>query len=135
MVAGLLLGGFYAAVTLGVSVIFGLLDIANIAQPAFVLLGAYAAYAANAAVGLDPILTGLLLTPVFYGVGAVVMHFGLAPDGAVHSRTIAASIPAGPLADAVEKTLGQWRIEKSPGSAPDCRMPSSFHYSVRFVLR
>jgi branched-chain amino acid transport system permease protein len=72
VVAGLLLGGFYAAVTLGVSLIFGLLDIANIAQPAFLLLGAYAAYATNAAVGLDPILTGLLLTPLFYGVGAVV---------------------------------------------------------------
>jgi branched-chain amino acid transport system permease protein len=71
-VAGLLLGGFYAAVSLGVSLIFGLLDIANIAQPAFVILGAYAAYVFNSAVGLDPILVGLLLTPVFYGVGALV---------------------------------------------------------------
>ena len=70
--AGLLLGGFYAAVSLGVSLIFGLLDIANIAQPAFVILGAYAAYVFNSAVGLDPILVGLLLTPVFYGVGALV---------------------------------------------------------------
>ena len=72
VVAGLLLGGFYAAVSLGVSLIFGLLDIANIAQPAFVILGAYAAYVFNSAVGLDPILVGLLLTPVFYGVGALV---------------------------------------------------------------
>jgi branched-chain amino acid transport system permease protein len=72
VVAGLLLGGFYAAVSLGVSLIFGLLDIANIAQPAFVILGAYAAYVLNTAFGLDPILIGLLLTPVFYGLGAVV---------------------------------------------------------------
>jgi branched-chain amino acid transport system permease protein len=71
-VAGLLLGGFYAAVSLGVSLIFGLLDIANIAQPAFVILGAYVAYVLNSALGLDPILVGLLLTPVFYGVGALV---------------------------------------------------------------
>ena len=70
--AGLLLGGFYAAVSLGVSLIFGLLDIANIAQPAFLLLGAYATFAVNAAFGVDPILTGLLLTPLFYLVGAVV---------------------------------------------------------------
>lgn len=69
-----------------------------------------------------------------YGVGAVVMHFGLAPDGTVRSRTIAASIPQGPLADAVEKTLDQWRIERS-SAAPGCRMPSSFYFSVRFVLR
>jgi len=55
-----------------VSLIFGLLDIANIAQPAFVLLGSYAAYVMNNAYGFDPILTGLLFTPVFYGLGAVV---------------------------------------------------------------
>src|SRR5258705_5911532 len=72
MVAGLLLGGFYAAVSLGISLIFGLLDIANIAQPAFVILGAYGAYVMNSAYGLDPILTGVLFTPLFYLVGAAV---------------------------------------------------------------
>jgi branched-chain amino acid transport system permease protein len=72
VVAGLLLSGFYAAVSLGVSVIFGLLDIANIAQPAFLILGAYAAFVMNGAFGLDPILCGLLFTPVFFGLGAVV---------------------------------------------------------------
>lgn len=72
VVAGLLLGGFYAAVSLGVSLIFGLLDIVNIAQPAFVVLGSYAAYAMNTTLGVDPILTGLLFTPVFFGLGAIV---------------------------------------------------------------
>jgi branched-chain amino acid transport system permease protein len=67
-----LLGGFYAAVSLGVSLIFGLLDIANIAQPAFLVLGSYAAYVLNADYGLDPILVGLALTPLFYLLGAVV---------------------------------------------------------------
>ena len=72
IVAGFLLGGFYAAVSLGVSLIFGLLDIANIAQPAFVILGAYAAFWLNSAFGFDPILVGLGLTPLFYALGAVV---------------------------------------------------------------
>ncbi len=72
VVAGLLLGGFYAAVSLGISLIFGLLDIANIAQPAFLILGSYAAYVMNEAYGLDPILTGILFTPVFYLLGALV---------------------------------------------------------------
>ena len=72
VVAGLLLGGVYAAVSLGVSVIFGLLDIANIAQPAFLILGAYAAYVMYNTFGLDPIVSGLLFTPVFYLVGAGV---------------------------------------------------------------
>ncbi|PYO56434.1 MAG: branched-chain amino acid ABC transporter permease [Candidatus Rokuibacteriota bacterium] len=72
LVAGLLLGGFYAAVSLGISLIFGLLDIANIAQPAFLVLGSYAAYGMNSSFGLDPILTGLLFTPLFYALGAAV---------------------------------------------------------------
>ena len=72
VVAGVLLGGFYAAVSLGIGLIFGLLDIANIAQPAFVILGSYAAYVMNSAYGLDPILTGIVFTPAFYVLGAIV---------------------------------------------------------------
>jgi branched-chain amino acid transport system permease protein len=72
VVAGLLLGGFYAAVSLGISLIFGLLDIANIAQPAFMILGSYAAYVMNNAYGVDPILTGVLSMPVFYFLGGAV---------------------------------------------------------------
>jgi branched-chain amino acid transport system permease protein len=72
VVAGLLLGGFYAAVSLGIGLIFGLLDIANIAQPAFLVLGAYAAFVLNEAWGVDPIVSGVLFTPVFYLIGAAV---------------------------------------------------------------
>ena len=72
VVAGILLGGFYAAVSLGVSLTFGLLDIVNIAHPAFVILGAYAAYVMNSSFGLDPIVTGVLFTPLFYLIGAGV---------------------------------------------------------------
>jgi branched-chain amino acid transport system permease protein len=72
VMAGLLLGGFYAAVTVGVSISFGILDIVNIAHSAFIVLGSYIAYAGNARFGLDPILTGIAALPVFYGLGAVV---------------------------------------------------------------
>ena len=72
VVAGILLGGFYAAVSLGISMSFGLLEVANIAHPVFVIAGAYAAYMMNTAVGLDPVLTGLLFTPVFYALGVAV---------------------------------------------------------------
>ena len=47
MVAGILLGGFYAAVTAGISISFGMLDIVNIAHPAFIILGSYIAYIIN----------------------------------------------------------------------------------------
>lgn len=72
LIAGVLLGGFYAAVSLGISVTFGLLDVVNIAHPVFVILGSYAAYVMNNSFGWDPIVTGLLFTPVFFVGGSVV---------------------------------------------------------------
>src|SRR6476620_8396132 len=72
IVAGLLLGGFYVAVTVGVSISFGMLDIVNIAHPAFIILGSYLAYILNQSFGLDPVLVGLLMLPVFYALGAAV---------------------------------------------------------------
>lgn len=72
IVAGVLLGGFYAAVSVGITISFGMLDIANIAQPAFILLGCYAAYMLNLYLGLDPIVTGILMTPAFFALGMLV---------------------------------------------------------------
>jgi branched-chain amino acid transport system permease protein len=72
IVAGLLLGGFYAAVTVGISISFGILDIVNIAHPGFIIIGSYIAYIVNAWLGLDPILTGVLALPAFYALGALV---------------------------------------------------------------
>src|SRR5579863_9730834 len=69
IVAGILLGGFYAAMTVGITISFGMLDIANIAQPAFILLGSYAAYIITFYVKVDPILVGFIMTPVFYVIG------------------------------------------------------------------
>ena len=69
LVSGLMLGGFYAAVTLGLTLVFGLLNIVNIAHPAFVILGSYLAYAANAQWGVDPIVMGVVLTPLFFLIG------------------------------------------------------------------
>ena len=72
LIAGILLGGFYAAVTVGISISFGILDIVNIAHPAFVILGSYIAYIVNQRLGIDPILTALLVLPAFYALGAAV---------------------------------------------------------------
>jgi branched-chain amino acid transport system permease protein len=72
LIAGILLGGFYAAVTVGISISFGILDIVNIAHPAFVILGSYIVYIVNSWLGLDPILVSILMLPVFYLLGASV---------------------------------------------------------------
>src|SRR5437016_6407850 len=72
LVAGLLLGAFYAAVTVGVSISFGILDIVNIAHPAFIILGSYIAYIVNTRLGVDPIVASIVMLPAFYALGALV---------------------------------------------------------------
>ena len=72
LIAGLLLGGFYAAVTVGISISFGILDIVNIAHPAFIILGSYIAYIVNQTFGLDPIVTAFMVLPLFYALGAMI---------------------------------------------------------------
>ena len=77
VVAGVLLGGFYAAVALGLSIVFGRLDIVNIAHPAFVIIGSYVAFIMNERYMLDPILSGLIFLPLFFllGVGMYRMYY------------------------------------------------------------
>jgi branched-chain amino acid transport system permease protein len=69
IVSGLLLGGFYAAVSVGVAISFGLLDVVNIAHPAFILLGSYVAFVGNTVFGIDPIVAALIMLPAFYLLG------------------------------------------------------------------
>lgn len=68
--SGVLTGGFYAAMAVGISIAFGMLGISNIAHPALILLGSFLAYAANITWGLDPILVGIALSAPFYLLGA-----------------------------------------------------------------
>jgi len=72
VVAGLMLGGFYAAVALGLSITFGQLDIVNIAHPTFVILGSFVAYILNQNFGIDPVLIGVVFMPVFYLIGTTL---------------------------------------------------------------
>src|SRR6202453_4079023 len=70
IVSGILIGAFYAAVTSGITLSFGILDIVNIAHPAFIILGSYVAYIVNATFGIDPIITSIIAIPAFYVLGA-----------------------------------------------------------------
>ena len=69
---GVLLGCFYAAVSIGLSVSFGLLDVPQVAHPAFLVLASYAVYFLNEQYELDPLLAGLLITPLLFVLGVVV---------------------------------------------------------------
>jgi branched-chain amino acid transport system permease protein len=63
VIAGVLLGGFYASVAIGVTVAFGMLDIVNIAHPAFMIVGAYLAYYGWDRFGMDPFVSMAVFAP------------------------------------------------------------------------
>jgi branched-chain amino acid transport system permease protein len=71
---GVLLGCFYAAVSIGLSVSFGLLDVPHVAHPAVMILGSYCTYVV-ASYGLDPIVAGVLLMPLFFVLGVLIYRF------------------------------------------------------------
>src|SRR3990170_5126321 len=71
---GILLGCFYAAVSIGLSVSFGLLDVPHVAHPALMVLGSYCTWVV-ASWGLDPILAGIILMPAFFALGMLVYRF------------------------------------------------------------
>ena len=69
VVLGMLLGCFYAAVSVGLSISFGLLDVPHVAHPAFLVLASYAVYLCNDLYDLDPLIAGFLIMPVFFLIG------------------------------------------------------------------
>jgi branched-chain amino acid transport system permease protein len=71
---GILLGCFYAAISMGLSVSFGLLDVPHVAHPAIMVIGAYCTFLL-ARMGFDPIVAGVLLMPPFFVLGMAVYRF------------------------------------------------------------
>jgi branched-chain amino acid transport system permease protein len=71
---GILLGCFYAAVSMGLSVSFGLLDVPHVAHPAIMVMGSYCTWMLGRW-GIDPILAGVLLMPPFFLLGMAVYRF------------------------------------------------------------
>jgi branched-chain amino acid transport system permease protein len=71
VVLGLLLGCFYAAVSIGLSISFGLLDVPHVAHPAFLVLASYGVFLLNDSYDIDPLLAGLIITPLFFVLGLI----------------------------------------------------------------
>jgi len=70
-VLGVLLGCFYAAVSVGLSISFGLLDVPQVAHPAFLVLASYGVYLLNDSYDIDPIVAGVMIAPLFFLIGLV----------------------------------------------------------------
>jgi branched-chain amino acid transport system permease protein len=72
VVDGILTGGVYALMAAGLTLIFGVMDIINIAQGALIVLGAYMSYVLSVHLGID-LFAGLLITiPAFFVLGVFI---------------------------------------------------------------
>lgn len=72
IVDGVLTGGVYALMAAGLTLIFGVMDIINIAQGILVVLSAYLSFVLNVHLGIDPFVGLLLTIPVMFCVGVVI---------------------------------------------------------------
>jgi len=71
VVLGVLLGCFYAAVSIGLSISFGLLDVPQVAHPAFLVLASYGVYLLNDSYDFDPLVAGVMIAPLFFLLGLI----------------------------------------------------------------
>jgi branched-chain amino acid transport system permease protein len=75
VVNGLLIGGIYALVSIGVTLIFGVVKIVNFAQGEFVMIGMYLSFFLATYFGVDPLLSLFVSMPVLFLVGVLIQHF------------------------------------------------------------
>jgi branched-chain amino acid transport system permease protein len=75
VVNGLLIGGIYALVSIGVSLIFGVVKIVNFAQGEFVMIGMYISFYLATRWGIDPLVSLAVSMPVLFVVGMLLQRF------------------------------------------------------------
>jgi branched-chain amino acid transport system permease protein len=79
LINGLLLGGLYALISIGLTLIFGVLEIVNFAHGEFLMLSMYASYWLFQFYGIDPYLSILIILPTFFLIGLAVQRATIQP--------------------------------------------------------
>jgi branched-chain amino acid transport system permease protein len=75
VINGMLIGGVYALIAVGLTLVFGIMDIVNFAQSEFLMMGMFFAYILSRLFGLDPILSSFIVFGMVFFIGAVVQRF------------------------------------------------------------
>lgn len=94
LVLGLLLGGVYALAASGLTLIFGVMKVINIAHGAFLVLASFITYTLWDVLGIDPLLAIVITTPVVFAIGWVTYKVVVSP------------IRSAPMASTVLLTFG-----------------------------
>jgi len=79
VITGILTGGVYALMASGLTLVFGVMDIINIAQGALVVLGAYLSYALERQLHIDLFLGLFLTMPLMFALGVGIQWFFIRP--------------------------------------------------------
>jgi branched-chain amino acid transport system permease protein len=72
LVLGLLLGGVYAMMASGLTLLFGVMRVVNLAHAAFILVASYLTYVLFENLALDPMISLIVTMPVMFGLGVVL---------------------------------------------------------------
>lgn len=91
LVVGILLGGIYGLVSIGLNLIFGVIRIVNFAQGELVMLGMYGAFLSFSLLKLDPYVSLLIVVPAMFVVGVIVQRVVIQPLQAESSMQIFAT--------------------------------------------
>jgi branched-chain amino acid transport system permease protein len=75
IIRGILLGGLYVVIALGLSLVFGVMKLINVAHGDLVILGSYFAWAVMTSLGIDPFLSLVMGVPLFFAFGFFVQKF------------------------------------------------------------
>lgn len=75
IVLGVLLGGLYVVIALGLSLVFGVMKVINVAHGTLVILGSYLAFTLLTQFGIDPILSLIVGIPAFFVLGILIERY------------------------------------------------------------
>jgi branched-chain amino acid transport system permease protein len=87
VVNGLLIGGVYAVISIGLTLVFGVMSIVNFAQAEFLMIGMYVGYYGWQAFGLDPILGAPIAFGIAFVIGVLIQRFLI--ERVIHAPDVA----------------------------------------------
>lgn len=88
IIMGLLLGGLYALIGLGLSLSFGVMKIVNLSHGDFIVLSCYLAFALQTLVGIDPVISLIILPPCFFLLGYIIQKLVIMRALRINPQTV-----------------------------------------------
>ena len=79
LISGLLIGGVFSLISVGLTLTFGVMKIKNFAHGDFLIVGMYFAFFCYTLIGIDPYFAALIGVPLFFGIGWILQKFLIRP--------------------------------------------------------